>query len=364
MPLQVGEPLCVDCSFGSAGGRSVPVTAAAGTRHRHPWFFQLTCGEGGRLEAEPQKGQCLKALEVQLVSATSGACEHSLRTSFPSRHDCQDKAGGVVEEVHRKSNGKVLPEREATGDTVQLEQCIARLQHSVFWEEVFETIKAEALSDGKDGWPVRQDTRCGKDAVGADKAPRDCEARIQQAEGKRRLVSVSSQGTTSVARDGGTRVVHVMDDEVMVEMDDQYLVGYRLVSGEGGSVEEVSSPTSAADADGDDLAAESCGESWDKGPGLAALCELALLYGASLIRQNQLDQVETVGSLGSPHSENAREARAVPTTADGGAGTGTSGRPSTSVGCTWQSIGSVLLHHSFRTEVCLVASRCAFFFEL
>eukprot|EP00752_Nemacystus_decipiens_P013488 g11947.t1 len=175
VPLQVGEALCVDCSFGSAGGRPVPNTAAAGSRHRHPWLFQLTCGDDGQLKAQPSSMQHLKAFEVQLISVATGACEHSLRASFPASSNARDSAvaGEEIKAEPSVSNGGGMPEVGRLGDLgdiqIQmgdLEQHISRQQHSVFWEEVFETLKAEALVDGKDGWLVHQDERC--DGVGAN----------------------------------------------------------------------------------------------------------------------------------------------------------------------------------------------------
>lgn len=352
VPLQVGEPLSVDCSFGSAGGRSVVSTAAAGTRHRHPWLFQLSCGEGGRLEAEQEKAHSLKAFEVQLVSSTTGACEHSLRASFAARRiRCNGGAGEGEGKPPPASNGGVAAgvgeRRNAHMD--ELEQHISRLQHSVFWEEVFETIKAEALVDGKDGWLAHQDARSGADAAGNRKAP-DGIARIE-AGSKRRLVSFTSRGTANVARNAGVRVVHVMDDEVMVELDNNYLLGYRLVSSETGPRESKEGPAAGVACTESGISAaegESAGSGGEK---LVSLCQLALLYCGSLIRQRQQTQADAESPPGS-NAQSAREvgARVAATAAESGARDGARGGHSSAMS-TWKSVGRVLLHHIFRTEV-------------
>lgn len=348
MPLQVGEALSVDCSFGSAGGQSVPFTAAAGTRHRHPWLFQLTCGDGGRLKAQPSNTPCLKAFEVQLVSVVTGVCEHSVRASFPERSDRGDKTGNEEEksrQPHSVSNGGGMPEVEGWSDIHmgQLEQHISRLQHSAFWEEVFETLKAEALHDGKDGWMAHQDARCGDDVV----AP-EAVGRVEEGT-KRRLVCLNPRGTTA-ARNAGARVAHVLDDEVMVEMDSHFLLGYRLVSGEsasrGSSGERAASGLSAG---GSTSAKDKSREPERRRS--ASLCQLALLYCGSLIRQQQRDQV-VAGRHSGSKSDNGREVGAwIPAGSVGGrAGNGTTGGH-LSAACTWKSVRRVLLHHLFRSEV-------------
>lgn len=360
MPLQVDEVLSVDCSFGSAGGRSVPSTAAAGTRHRHPWLFQLTCGEGGQIEVESSEGQSLKALEVQLVSALTGVCECSLRGSFPARRDWCNLTG--KEEARWRgtsstSNGGGVTEGGQRDNTPmdRLEHHISRLQHSIFWQEVFDTIKEEALVDGKGGWVVHQDARCGANTVGNHKAPmaRAGIARIE-AGAKRRLVGLTSHATRIVAPDVGARVVHVVDDEVMVEMDYQYLLGYRLVSGDAGS-ELSSNVTGARVASAeDDVSTKNDSSERSKGEGLAPLCQLALLYCGSLVRQQQQTKAMTLAVAAGRERE-----RVTATSADSGAGTGTSEGPST-FSSAWKSSGSVLLHHRFRAEVTqLVRARFA-----
>lgn len=354
VPLQVGEPLSVDCSFGSAGGHSVVSTAAAGTRHRHPWLFQLSCGEGGRLEAEQEKAQSLKAFEVQLVSSTTGACEHSLRASFPARRiRCDGRAGAGEEEEQptTASNGGsaagVGERRNAHMD--ELEQHISRLQHSVFWEEVFETIKAEALVDGKDGWLAHPDARSGSDTAGNRNASGGI-ARIE-AGSKRRLVSFTSRGTANVARNAGVRVVHVMDDEVMVELDNKHLLGYRLLSSETGPHESKEGPAASVACTKGGVSAD---EGISEGPGgenLVSLCQLALLYCGSLIRQRQQTQADAESPPGSD-AQSGREvgARVAATAAESGARDGTREGHSSATS-TWKSVGRVLLHHVFRTEV-------------
>ncbi|CAN0440234.1 unnamed protein product [Ectocarpus sp. 12 AP-2014] len=357
VPLQVGEPLSVDCSFGSAGGKSVPFTAAAGTRHRHPWLFQLTCGEGGRLEAQPSNTQGLKAFEVQLVSVQTGMCEHSLRASFPARSDrCRrmDAAEGYCGKPPPASNGGAELKLERRSEVLMddLEQHISRLQHSVFWEEVFETLKAEALVDGKDGWLVHQDARCGSDVVrprtGTPAMGPEVVGRIESG-AKRRLVGLSSRGMTST-RNARARVAHVLDDEVMVEMDSHSLLGYRLVSGESPASGWSGRPGSGVPAKGGTYPEDDK----SKGPTMtqsASLCQLALLYCGSLIREQQRTQ-EVAGRVVSSKSPVSREVGAWISAESGGSTTGgatAGGR--LSAASTWKSVGRVLLHHLFRSEV-------------
>lgn len=355
VPLQVGEALCVDCSFGSAGGQPVPNTAAAGSRHRHPWLFQLTCGEGGQLKAQPSEIQHLKAFELQLVSVATGSCEHSLRASFPTSRDGGDSAVAGEEQRAEQpaiSNGGGMPAVGGMGEIQiqmdELEQHISRQQHSVFWEEVFETLKAEALVDGKDGWLVHQDARCADHvAHGANHnmAP-DVVGRMD-AGAKRRLVSLSPRGTTPGGRTTGARVVHVLDDEVMVEMNSHFQMGYRLVSG----------PRSSAARAGGSCTAEMDRSHATERKQAASLCQLALLYCGSLVRQQQRAQVfarRGPGSNGGVGREVGAQIAAG--AAEGRAGNGTAGGHS-SAASIWKAVRLVLLHHLFRSEVnysCLV----------
>lgn len=348
MPLQVGEALSVDCSFGSAGGQSVPFTAAAGTRHRHPWLFQLSCGEGGRLKLQPSNTHCLKAFEVQLVSVVTGECEHSLRASFTGRSDRGGRTGKGESSLEPRSASNGWGGSEVEGwsgiQMVQLEQHIYRLQHSVFWEEVFETLKAEALNDGKDGWMAHQDARSGDDVVTPEAV-----GRIEEGT-KRRLVCLNPQGTKA-ARHAGARVAHVLDDEVMVELDSHFLLGYRLVSGENASRDSGRGrPVRGSSAGGKASATDR-----SQGPERrqsASLCQLALLYCGSLVRQQQRDQLVAGRNSGSKQ-DNGREVGAwIPASSAGGiAGKGTTGGL-LSAACTWKSVRRVLLHHLFRSEVC------------
>ena len=327
MPLQVGEVLSVDCSFGSAGGRSVPSTAAAGTRHIHPWLFQLKCGEGGRLEAEPRKGQCLKALQVQLMSATTGACKCSFRSRFPRRHS-------------RYNGFSEFPTSENAGSAsiMQLEQHISRLQHSIFWEEVFETIKAEALIDGKDGWLARQD---------CDRPTNESKAVFKVGKAKRRLMSGCPRDVPSQAAGAaGTRVVHVMDDEVVVEMDNQHLFGYRLVPDEARMLDMGSPKQGFAEAHADNLtltSTEDSGCCGTKASKLSSLCPLALLYCASAVRQQQRSKRKD--TLSKTTRSKGPQAPVTSKMETGGIVS------KTTEGSTWKSVLRVLTHHVLRSQV-------------
>lgn len=358
VPLQVGEALCVDCSFGSAGGRPVPNTAAAGSRHRHPWLFQLTCGEGGQLKAQPSSIQHLKAFEVQLVSVVTGACQHSRRASFAASSGEGDSAVAGEErraepEAPSVSNGGGVPEvKGLDGIQIQmdeLEQHLSRQQHSVFWEEVFDTLKAEALVDGKDGWLVHQDARCGDD-VGAElKVAPDGVGRMDGG-AKRRLVCLSPRGTSISGRTAGARVVHVLDDEVMVEMNSHVQLGYRLVPGQC---------LSGARAEGSRTAAKDRSEASERAQA-ASLCQLALLYCGSLVRQHQRTQVAARRGSGS----NGRDVGVlVPASAASSRMSNGTAGGHLSASSTWKAVRRVLLHHLFRSEVrlfsCVLAeSRC------
>lgn len=322
MPLQVGEALSVDCSFGSAGGRAIPFTAAAGTRHRHPWLFHIKCGGDGRLEAEPRKGQRLKAFEVQLKSATTGSCEHSFRTRFPGRQSRKDGATDFSVRLSSTKNGVDESNNDASASIAQLENHIARLQNSVFLEEVFETVKAEALIDGKDGWPARQDPRGNTDSEHPSKST----------EAKRRLMSVNPEGIRGGAKGAAeTRVVHVMDDEVVVEIDNQHLLGYRLIPDGNGISEEGCLNGYATDTQACDLEVDASGV---KGSSLASLCRLALLYCASIVRQKQcLVERENLQSPVGAMTESGGVVR------------------KTTKESSWKSVVRVLAHHGFRAEV-------------
>lgn len=351
MPLQVGEALSVDCSFGSAGGKPVPSTAAAGTRHRHPWLFQLRCGEGGRLEAQPSNSQSLKSFEVQLVSVTSGVCHHSLRASFPGKGDEADRTvtmETLAREHPSASNGGAKPKQEVHGDDQMelLEKHISRLQHSVFWEETFETLKAEALIDGKEGWRVHQDTRCGSDLGGRRAVAVASESAGGVGSGaKRRLVGLGPREMAPSAWSAGARVVHVLDDEVMVEMDNQYLLGYRLVSGENvrNGAREGHSASGVCAAGSISAEKGRCLEARQRQS--ASLCQLALLYCGSLVRQQQRVQ-PAAGRVTRSEGDTGREVGAwIPADSAGDKEEGST------TASTWKSVGRILSHHIFRSEV-------------
>lgn len=330
MPLQVGEALSVDCSFGSAGGRAIPFTAAAGTRHRHPWLFHIRIGGGGRLDAEPRKGQRLKALEVQLKSATTGSCEHSFRTRFPGRQSRNDSA---TERLSPTTNGTDESSNDGSASIVQLEKYIARLQNSVFLEEVFATVKAEAVIDGKDGWPARQDPRANTDSDHPSKSTDVGMVGSKETKGKRRLVSVNPEGVRRGAIGAaGTRVVHVMDDEVVVEIDNQHLLGYRLIQDGNGIWEEGCLNGDATDTQACDPEVDVSGV---KGSSLAPLCRLALLYCASIVRHKQCS-VEGNNHLQPPVGAIIESEGVVRKTAKESS---------------WKSVVRVLAHHVFRAEV-------------
>lgn len=358
MPLQVGEALSVDCSFGSAGGKAVPFIAAAGTRHRHPWLFQLTCGAEGRLEVKPSKGQALKAFEIQLVSTTTGECEQSLRASFSgrcgeSRWTGDARAGASKTSLERTGGEQMFgqdgkthgggavgkPEMEA------LERRISHLQHSVFWEEVFDTIKTEALVDGKDGWMVHQDARCDSNARGDPKAfvMREGVTKIEVG-AKRRSLSESSREPPRVTWDTGTRVVHVMDDEVMVEMNSQYLLGYRLVSGDAERDGLREKPSACDSLAMEDIPPRISRSEREEERSLASLCQLALLYCGSVIRQRQA-QVQTAISV-----DRDKGKATPPLPADSAVGRASAGKKPASTS-TWKAVGRVLVHHVARSKV-------------
>lgn len=351
VPLQVGEALCVDCSFASAGGKSVPFIAAAGSRHRHPWLFQLTCGEGGQLKAQPSSTQCLKAFEVQLVSVVSGECEYSLRACFTAGSDAgynaQSSSEAQGQDPPLISNGGGMHEEDGSGDPQmgQLEQQIYRLQHSVFWEEVFETLKAEALVDGKDGWPAYHDAKGANDVGSNGKAAIGSEAVGRIEEGaKRRLVSLSPQGIAASAENAGARVVHVLDNEVMVEMDTDSLLSFKLVTGES----ESGSAASSACTGGSSSGGKSEGSKTEQS---ASLCQLALLYCGSLVRQQQRARV-AAGRGSSSKGDVGRKVGAwVPAGAAGSKAGNAKKGGHLAAPSTWKSVRRVLVHHVFRSEV-------------
>ncbi len=364
VPLQVGEALCVDCSFGSAGGKSVPFTAAAGSRHRHPWLFQLKCGEGGQLKVQPSSTQGLKAFEVQLVSVATGACQHSLRPSFSAGSDGGNRVDSALEEQGQEpsptSNGRNVHEEVGPGDMSrqmdQLEQQLSRLQHSVFWEEVFETLKAEALIDGKDGWPAHQNATGANDVGGNGKVAMGKEAVGRIEEGaKRRLVNLSPQGVVATsAQNAGARVVHVLDNEVMVEMDNDFLLGYKLVSGESVSRSAASSLCAGGTSSGEKSEGSKRTQS-------TLLCRLALLYCGSLVRQQQRTQVAASWSSSSKSDDVGRKVGAwIPTGSAGGKARNAKNGGGGAAPSTWKAVRRVLVHHVFRSEV---RKRVALYFK-
>lgn len=354
MPLQVGEALCVDCSFGSAGGKSVPFTAAAGSRHRHPWLFQLKCGEGGQLKAQPSSTQGLKAFEVQLVSVATGMCQHSLRANFSTGSDRGNRANSALEEQRQgpspTSNGGKVHEEVGPGDMSkqmdQLEQQISRLQHGVFWEEVFETLKAEALIDGKDGWPAHQNATSANEIGGNGKVAMGNEAVGRIEEGaKRRLVNLSPQGVEAASvQNAGARVVHVLDNEVMVEMDNDFLLGFKLVSGESVSRNAASSVCTGGKSSGEKSEGSNRKQS-------ASLCRLALLYCGSLVRQQQRTQSAAGWSSSSKSDVGRKVGTWIPAGSAGGKARNAQNGGAVAAPSTWKAVRRVLVHHVFRLEV-------------
>lgn len=353
----MGEALAVDCSFGSAGGHPVPSTQAAGTRHRHPWLFQIVSGEAGQVKAGSQRRECLKTFEVQLVSAVTGRCERSRRASFTQRCHGRERvnteaAAGVRENL----TGDIEMENSATSEGTmneldRLEQSIARLHHSVFWEEVFDSIKVESLVDGRNGWLAHHEERSDSEggatrlASTLDGANTGTGSRT-----KRRLMSIGAKGVSTGEHDSGVPVVHVMDDEVMVRMDSQHLLGYKLVP-DGAAPELMGEFRSVESCEPDRLDAEQRVQEFGNQI-FTSLCRLALLYGGSLLRQHQQTHAQATKSTESTSDRGGvgRMRVAAGSSAGSGSGTMLSGRPSTKAG-RWGSVGAVLRHQLFCKEV-------------
>lgn len=356
----MGEALAVDCSFGSAGGRPVPSTQTAGTRHRHPWLFQVVSGKAGKLEAGSQQRDYLQTFEIQLVSALTGRCESSLRTSFPAR--CCGRERGRVKTTGEVRTQPVVKtetdtcdaDKVVVNDLERLEQGIARVHHSVFWEEVFESIKAESLVAGRNGWLAHHDERSDSASAATKCAPKvDGEMTGAGTGAKRRLVNGTARSTMAgVQQASGMPVVHVMDNEVMVRMDNEYLLGYKIVPA-GDESEAVSNPRREKPSCAPDhLHAEGHMLRELKDQHKTSLCRLALLYGGSLLRQHQQNRAHAANNaeskLTGAGGEGKRALVGSPTT--GGSSTVLAGRAWTK-GRLWGSVGCVLRHQRFCKQV-------------
>ncbi|CAM9235547.1 unnamed protein product, partial [Choristocarpus tenellus] len=224
VPLQVGEALAVDCSFGSAGGTPVPYEADAGMRHKHPWLVQLICGEGGKLEVGPRRGHPLMTLEVQLIEANTGVCQCS---AFAQ--EAWDVVNGTWDGPLSADEGCVSSGCSTSG-LDRLCQHLVQVQHSVFWEEVFEAIKAEALVNGKQGWLAQKDSHCSGDLTSGNTEFSPIAGSVLVAGTKRKVTEGSWEPGGPDKRRATTQVVHVMDDEVRVNLDGEHLLGFRLVT--------------------------------------------------------------------------------------------------------------------------------------
>ncbi|CAM9547405.1 unnamed protein product [Discosporangium mesarthrocarpum] len=288
VPLQVGEALAVDCSYGSAGGTPVPYDAAAGMRHKHPWLVQLICGEGGKLEAGPRGGHPLMTMEVQVIAASTGICLSSASAEIPKEKEPPDIYEGLSTRETLKQEGD-----EGCGGAAEgLEAGVRKLtyhlvcvQHSVYWEEVFEAIKAEALANGKQGWVAHRVPQ-GTDGspVGAVKdghsilSDASCNAEKQKyLQGRKG----NKEAGRMDRRQASANVVHIGDDEVRVKLDHDHLLDYRLVA----QTQNEKDGSTVGMAAGRHLRS---GEAWRRENGdHYALCRLALLCGGSLLRLHQ-----------------------------------------------------------------------------
>lgn len=355
----MGEALAVDCSFGSSGGRPVPSTQAAGTRHRHPWLFQIVSGEAGQVKAGSPGRDCLKTFEVQLVSAVTGRCERSRRANFTQRCSGRERANtGAAEGVREKPAGGTNTETSdasegGTDELDRLEQGIARLHHSVFWEEVFDSIKVESLVDGRNGWLAHHKERSDSGSAATQSASKLDGANTGTGAGtKRRLMSSGAKGMLTGEHDSGVPVVHVMDDEVMVRMDSQHLLGYKLVPDGAGpdlmsKSKNVKSSCAPDRLDAEEQRLQELGDQR-----FTSLCRLALLYGGSLLRQHQQINAQASKAAESTSDRGGVGRMRVATGSSAGSGSGAvlSGRPSTKAGL-WGSVGGVLRHQLFCKEV-------------
>lgn len=354
----MGETLAVDCSYDGEGANPSPPAAPAAARQRHPWVFHLARGPEGRLEADATQGQ-LKTLEVQLISASSGLCESSLRAAFPTwRRDDREETPDTVGDWKAEHMG-IEPGTQDPLDT--LEQQIARVQHSVFWGEVFECIKAEAVVLGRHGWLAHQ----GRISGGAHGHGSRQEASGAAAEGtpsagagtKRRLAASGSVANS--ARDvGGEQVIHVLDDEVMVKMNNRFLLGYRLVpSGDAaGRRDEARRKETTCAAHGAGVQASS--PDGGKDSDLTSLCRLALFYSGSMLRQLHGTRAAAGGSSleakNTPNRPGQPIVKAEASVFSGGSGrpgAGGSGRSPAGAGDIWRSVARVLRHMLFFKEV-------------
>lgn len=345
IPLQVGEALSVDCSYGSAGGRPAPSTTTADTRHGHPWLLKLVCGEGGRLQAASTPQGRLKTFKIQLISAFSGLCESSIEATHPVWHG--DEQRTLNHETSTETEGEGVTEHDGfhesgRGHFDRLEQHLVRMQHSVFWEEVFETIKAEALVDGRHGWLAHHKRPDVSDS------PMRGSLESMGFAMKRRL---TNGGTVFSEQGVWGQVVHVMDDEVMVKMNNQYLLVYRLLPSD--DVSEPRSKLRGANLirSADEARTQIVGREGAGHPTLASLCKLALFYSASLLRQHQRIDPPRWATL-EPRAAIGQQGEALPL--DGPASSritgGNSGRTSPE-GSIWRSAAQVLRHLLFCKEV-------------
>lgn len=238
-------------------------------------------------------------------------------------------------------------------DLERLEQGIARVHHSVFWEEVFESIKAESLVAGRNGWLAHHDERSDSASAATHSAPKvDGEMTGAGTGIKRRLVNGTARGTLAGVQASGMPVVHVMDNEVMVRMDNEYLLGYKIVPDGDGS-EVVSNPRRDKPSCAPDRSHADAHMLRElKEQRTTSLCRLALLYGGSLLRQHQQNRAHLANNAESKLAGAGGDGKRAlgGSSATGGSNAVLAGRAWTK-GRLWGSVGCVLRHQRFCKQV-------------
>ncbi|CAM9277902.1 unnamed protein product [Phaeothamnion confervicola] len=412
LPLRVGEPLAVDCSYASAGGIAGGSSSGnggsgdvvsggvewmtAGASAAGGWRVILRPDADGSLSCVIGEKDSLKTLQVVVayIGPDGNAVVESVSTEASAGASGSAAVAGPVAGA------------AAGGVDNAVEQRLRRVRHSAFCEELLAAVKIEAQSTcpqwiGVVGMAPVTVAEAGSASKEASLGAGLGDAAAALAARRRKFDSAVSSGTrqdnhaTAVSHvlaaaapsaAGNATVVHVLDEEVCVQISDQHTVTFRLVDAPAfsGSARPTGSAEAsfvldaagvaraaavAADANGGSAAV---GDDTQRAE-LRLLCRLVLLHSNCLLREGQRVRAASAAAAAAAAAvarEKERTALALmsgPHAARMAAKMAAEGERPTKVPAAaavtlppvLMPVVAVLRHHVFRADVCRVVAEVA-----
>ncbi|TDH72812.1 uncharacterized protein CCR75_005461 [Bremia lactucae] len=207
-PFRAGEPLAVDCSYGSAGSLFVP-------QHRSIAdlaYAELSRTEKGLILVKTPENFLARTIQLKLIAKDTGKEGKYTLPSPPLLHKTKTEMDKLDD---KPADLKVLSNRN--------ESILKAVQFSIFCEELFYTLMKEALHDASKWTDTAYD--------------------ISNYDVKKHNKDDSSSSGTHIS------VLHVLDDEIHLRVNERYHLTIKLIDME-------SIPKNSADQTEDDTKTE------------------------------------------------------------------------------------------------------------